>query len=120
MNKIITRFPPEPNGHLHLGHLKAMMFDFELHEDCECILRLDDTNPETEKQEYVDSIIDDVNWLGFKPVKITFTSDYFDQLYEFAIKLIEMGHAYIDFSPSDIIKDMRHKGLASEYRTKPV
>ncbi len=69
MDMIITRFPPEPNGLLHLGHLKAMLIDFKYHDNCKCILRFDDTNPKSEKQEYVNSIIDDVNWLGFTPYK---------------------------------------------------
>ena len=120
MSKIITRFPPEPNGYLHLGHLKAMMFDFNLHEGCECILRLDDTNPETEKQEYVDNIIKDVEWLGFKPCKITYTSDYFKDLYNFAIDLIKMNLAYVDFTPAKEMREMRHAGIESEYRNKSV
>ncbi len=118
-NNIVTRFPPEPNGYLHLGHLKAMTFDFDYHPECSCILRLDDTNPITERQEYVDAIIKDVEWLGFKPSKITYTSDYFDQLYDYAIMLIKMECAYVDLANSADIKSMRATGIESPYRSKP-
>lgn len=117
-SKKITRFPPEPNGYLHLGHLKAMMFDFS--EDSECILRMDDTNPEVEKQEFVDAICEDVKNLGFEYSRLTFTSDYFDDLYKFAIKLIEKGKAYVDFSNPETMKEERHNGIESEYRSKSI
>lgn len=121
MDKMIrTRFPPEPNGYLHLGHVKAMLFDFEYHPGCECILRYDDTNPDMEKQEYVDAILEDVTWMGFNPFRITYTSDYFDHLYEFAERLIIDGKAYVDFSTADDIKKMRLSGIESEWRNKPV
>jgi glutaminyl-tRNA synthetase len=116
----ITRFPPEPNGYLHIGHLKAMLADFEYFENCACILRLDDTNPEAEKQEYVDAIIRDVEWLGFRYDRITYTSDYFDQLYEFAITLIRMDCAYVDRTSAIEIKDMRHDGICSTDRSNSV
>lgn len=116
MNPIITRFPPEPNGYLHIGHLKAMIYDFEKHENCNCILRFDDTNPEKEKQEFVDAIIEDVKWLGFNPSKITYTSDYFNKLFDFAIILIKNGLAYVDFDTPEQIKDKRHNGIESEWR----
>lgn len=118
----ITRFPPEPNGFIHLGHAKAMRFDFDLHkgEDDYCILRMDDTNPEVEKQEYVDAIVEDVTWLGYKFKKLTYTSDYFDDLYNFALILIKNDFAYIDLSSCDLIKEMRHNGVESEYRLKSV
>jgi glutaminyl-tRNA synthetase len=118
--KRFTRFPPEPNGYLHLGHLKAMMFDFDLHENCSCTLRMDDTNPEAEKQEYVDAIVEDVNWLGYKYSNLTYTSDYFDQLIDCAIELIKQNDAYVDFTSPDLIKDMRHNGVESEFRAKSV
>lgn len=119
--KKITRFPPEPNGYLHLGHLKAMLFDFELHNDgTQCILRLDDTNPETERAEYVDAIIEDVMWLGFKWHKITYTSDYFDQLYEFAMELVKRGKAYVDLTKPAEMKLQRYNRIESEFRSKPV
>lgn len=113
---IRTRFPPEPNGYLHIGHLKAMIYDFEKHPNCECILRMDDTNPEKEKKIFVDSIIEDVNWLGFNPFTITYTSDYFTDLYDFAIILIKNGLAYVDFDSPDKIKENRHNGIESDYR----
>lgn len=118
--KVVTRFPPEPNFYLHLGHAKAMHINFTYHKDCECILRMDDTNPKTERQEYVDSIIEDVSWLGYKPCKITYTSDYFDVLYKYAIDLINMGCAYVDFSTSSEIKSMRKEGIESKYRNSSI
>lgn len=118
---VITRFPPENSlNSLHLGHLKAMMYDFELNTGCKCILRMDDTNPETEKMEYVDGIIKDVEWLGFTPWKLTYTSDYFDKLIEFAFILISNGKAYVDFTPIDKMKEMRHTGEESGYRNYPI
>ena len=92
--KIRTRFPPEPNGYLHVGHAKSICLNFGLARDYggKCNLRFDDTNPIKEEQEYVDSIIEDVHWLGFDwEDRLFFASDYFDQLYEFAIKLIKDG-----------------------------
>lgn len=117
-NKRITRFPPEPNGYIHLGHLKAMRFDFDLHTGPNdyCVLRMDDTNPEAEKQEYVDAIIEDVKWLGYKFKKLTYTSDYFKELYDFAVILIKNNLAYVDFTDADKMKEMRHSGTESEYR----
>ena len=94
-----TRFPPEPNGYLHIGHAKSIVLNFELAEkyNGKCNLRFDDTNPAKESMEYVNAIIEDIKWLGYdygdKPL---FTSDYFDQLYTYAIKLIEDGKAYVD------------------------
>ena len=117
---IYTRFPPEPNGYIHLGHLKAMMFDFEKYNNCKCFLRLDDTNPESETQEFVDNIIEDTEWLNFNIYKITYTSDYFDILLEYAIALIKNEKAYVDFSSIDQIKSMRKEKIESEYRNKPI
>src|SRR6059058_1296260 len=101
--KVVTRFPPEPNGYLHIGHAKAICIDFGLARDYggRCHLRFDDTNPEKEEQEYVDTIIDSVHWLGFSyehdaKQHLYFASDYFDQLYAMAAYLIEAGHAYVD------------------------
>jgi glutaminyl-tRNA synthetase len=113
---IRTRFPPEPNGYLHLGHVKAMQFDFGYHPDCHCTLRLDDTNPETERAEFVDSIIEDVKWMGYKYDRVTYTSDYFPQLYEFAEQLILADKAYVDFSSPEEIKAGRLNGTESEWR----
>lgn len=118
----ITRFPPEPNGYLHMGHLKAMMFDFDLFKTpgSKCILRMDDTNPEAEKEEYVKGICDDVKWLGYHYSALTYTSDYFPRLYDCAIELIKMGYAYVDFSSAEEIKSMRHTGTDSKDRTASV
>ena len=99
---IITRFPPEPNGYLHIGHAKAFCLDFGIAEENggKCNLRFDDTNPAKEDTEYVDSIIADVRWMGFEPASICYASDYFDKMYECAEKLIEKGLAYVcDLSP---------------------
>ncbi|KAG5385409.1 hypothetical protein IGI04_036879 [Brassica rapa subsp. trilocularis] len=101
--KVYTRFPPEPNGYLHIGHAKAMFVDFGLAKErggC-CYLRYDDTNPEAEKKEYINHIEEIVNWMGWEPFKITYTSDYFQELYDLAVELIRRGHAYVDhqFTP---------------------
>ncbi|KAG5390495.1 hypothetical protein IGI04_032036 [Brassica rapa subsp. trilocularis] len=96
--KVYTRFPPEPNGYLHIGHAKAMFVDFGLAKErggC-CYLRYDDTNPEAEKKEYINHIEEIVNWMGWEPFKITYTSDYFQELYDLAVELIRRGHAYFD------------------------
>ncbi len=114
-----TRFPPEPNGYLHIGHLKAMLKNFKTGSTT-CILRFDDTNPETEKQMYVDAAIEDVEWLGFKPSKITYTSDYFDQLYDYAIDLIKLDLAYIDSTPAKEMAEMRYNGIATKDRNRPI
>ncbi|MEW5320129.1 MAG: hypothetical protein WDW38_011226 [Sanguina aurantia] len=92
-----TRFPPEPNGYLHIGHAKAMFVNFGMAEQYggQCYLRYDYTNPEAEKLEYIQHIEDIVQWMGWKPWKITYSSEYFQQLYEFAVQLIETGHAYV-------------------------
>jgi hypothetical protein len=109
---VYTRFPPEPNADgLHFGHLKAMMFDFLEHANCLCYLRLDDTNPETECLQYVDSIIYDVTWLGFKPFKTTYTSDYFQILYDYAIEFIKNGKAYVDLTRSEDLSDLKRNGI---------
>src|SRR2546422_8841382 len=95
---IVTRFPPEPNGYLHIGHAKAISIDFGVAQEFggRCHLRFDDTNPTKESQEYVDSIIDTVRWLGFDWGKhLYYASDYFEQLYEWAVQLIEAGKGYV-------------------------
>jgi glutaminyl-tRNA synthetase len=113
-----TRFPPEPNGFLHIGHLKAMMKNFN--DTDECILRFDDTNPATEKKIYVDAIKRDVDWFGFKYLKITYTSDYFLQLYRTALSLIDKDLAYIDSSTSEEIKEQRKNAIPSPDRDRPI
>lgn len=124
-NEVITRFPPEPNGYLHIGHAKSICLNFGLAKDYDgkCNLRFDDTNPETEEVEYVESIKEDIKWLGFNWDEAEYyASDYFDQFYEFAIKLIKKGKAYVDSSSSDEIKNMRgtptEPGKESPYRNR--
>jgi len=104
-----TRFPPEPNGYLHIGHAKAICLDFGLADEFggKTNLRFDDTNPEKEEQEYVDSIQKDIRWLGFDWERLCFASDYFDQLYEWALKLIRDGKAYVDDLTADEIRQYR-------------
>ncbi|KAG7878261.1 hypothetical protein KL905_003897 [Ogataea polymorpha] len=107
--KVVTRFPPEPNGFLHIGHSKAIMvnFGYAKYHGGVCYLRYDDTNPEAEEQVYFDSILRCVKWLGYEPWKITYSSDYFDRLYELAEKLITTGYAYVDHSTPEEIKAQR-------------
>ena len=97
-SRVQTRFPPEPNGYLHIGHAKAICLDFGLAAEFggHTNLRFDDTNPEKENVEYVDSIMEDVKWLGFQWDGLFYASDYFDQLYEWALQLIKAGKAYVD------------------------
>src|SRR5215211_7684368 len=103
--QIVTRFPPEPNGYLHIGHAKSICLNFglALKYGGYTNLRFDDTNPVTEETEYVESIKNDVAWLGFHWKNELYASDYFDQLYAFAIKLIDNALAYVDDSTSDAI-----------------
>jgi glutaminyl-tRNA synthetase len=112
--QIRTRFPPEPNGYLHIGHAKSICLNFDLAAkyNGSTNLRYDDTNPSTEDTEYVDSILADVQWLGFEPAHIFFASDYFDQLYEWAVKLIRQGKAYVDFSTPETVAAL--KGTPTE------
>ena len=107
--KVHTRFPPEPNGFLHIGHSKAVMvnFGFAAYHDGHCYLRYDDTNPEAEEKKYFDSILNMIHWLGYEPWKITYSSDYFDQLYAFAIKLIELDRGYVCKCSNETIKKNR-------------
>lgn len=120
--KVLTRFPPEPNGFLHIGHAKAMFIDFGLAKDRggSCYLRYDDTNPEAEKKEYIDHIEEIVKWMGWEPFKITYTSDYFQDLYELAVELIRRGHAYVDHQTPDEIKEYREKKMNSPWRDRPI
>src|SRR6202522_450360 len=124
--RVQTRFPPEPNGYLHIGHAKAICLDFELADEFggHTNLRFDDTNPEKEDTEYVESIKADVNWLGFKWDGLFYASDYFDQLYEWAVKLIKDGKAYVDDLTADEIRQYRgtltEPGKDSPYRNRPV
>lgn len=112
--QVFTRFPPEPNGYLHIGHSKAIAinFGFAKFHNGQCYLRYDDTNPEAEEEQYFTSIREIVDWLGFKPFKITYSSDYFDQLYALAEKLIEQGQAYVCFCTADEMKF--HRGIKED------
>lgn len=107
--KVLTRFPPEPNGFLHIGHSKAIMvnFGYAQYNGGKCYLRFDDTNPEAEEEVYFNSIKEMVSWLGYKPWKITYSSDYFDQLYELAIQLIKVDRAYICHCTPEEVKVSR-------------
>jgi len=121
-----TRFPPEPNGYLHIGHAKAICLDFGLADEVggKTNLRFDDTNPEKEEQEYVDSIQADVRWLGFEWERLCYASDYFHQLYEWALKLVRDGKAYVDDLSADEIRQYRgtltEPGKNSPYRDRSV
>lgn len=123
---VITRFPPEPNGYLHIGHAKSICLNFGLaiKFDGECNLRFDDTNPVKEESEYVKAIKKDVKWLGFEWTKLCYASDYFDQFYEWAIELIEAGKAYVDDQSSEEIRANRGTltkvGTDSPFRTRSV
>ncbi len=127
VDKIITRFPPEPNGYLHIGHAKSIFLNFGLAKEFDgiCNLRFDDTNPVKEEQEYIDSIKEDVKWLGFDfENKLYYASDYFAQMYEFAIKLIKAGLAYVCDLPADKIREYRgtltEPGTESQYRNRTI
>jgi len=126
-NQIITRFPPEPNGYLHIGHAKSICLNFgiAIKYNGKCNLRFDDTNPEKENKEYVDSIIEDVKWLGFEfNNKPLYASDYFAQMYNYAIELIKSGKAYVDDQNAKEIKDTRgtltKPGINSPFRNRDI
>jgi glutaminyl-tRNA synthetase len=125
--RVHTRFPPEPNGYLHIGHAKSICLNFGIAEEYKgkCNLRFDDTNPSKEEEEYVKSIIDNVKWLGFDwEDRLVFGSDYFDQMYEYAIQLIKKGKAYVDDLSAEEISNFRgtltQPGVESFYRDRPV
>lgn len=121
-----TRFPPEPNGYLHIGHAKAICINFTtaMKYGGKCNLRLDDTNPIKEDTEYVDAILEDIKWLGFQWDHLYYASDYFDFIYECAVRLIELGKAYVDDLTADEIRAYRgtltEPGKESPYRNRPV
>ena len=123
---LMTRFPPEPNGYLHIGHAKSICLNFGIAEEFsgKCNLRFDDTNPEKEDREYVQSIKDDVVWLGYRWNQLRFASDYFQQLYEYALKLIQLGKAYVCHLSNEQIRAYRGTltapGKNSPYRDRPV
>ena len=124
--RIQTLFPPEPNGYLHIGHAKAICIDFGLADEFggKTNLRFDDTNPEKEETEYVDGIMNDIRWLGFAWDELRYASDYFGQLYEWALKLIRDGKAYVDDLSAEEIREYRgtltQPGKESPYRNRPV
>jgi glutaminyl-tRNA synthetase len=124
--RVHTRFPPEPNGYLHIGHAKSICLNFGLAAEFggKTNLRFDDTNPEKEEQEYVDSIIDNVHWLGFQENAIFYASDYFQQLYDWAIKMIRDGKAFVDDLSAEEIRQYRgtltEPGKESPYRNRSV
>lgn len=120
--KIMTRFPPEPNGYLHIGHAKAMRFNFTFAKENGGLtyLRYDDTNPVKENQEFIDNIQTCVTWLGYKPYKVTFASDYFQELYDLACELIKRGKAYVDHCQKAEIKEQRNKNIDSPYRERSI
>ncbi|MBO7301783.1 MAG: glutamine--tRNA ligase/YqeY domain fusion protein [Bacteroidaceae bacterium] len=124
--KVQTRFPPEPNGYLHIGHAKAICLDFGMAQKYNgiCNLRFDDTNPTKEDVEYVDAIMEDIKWLGFDWANVYYASDYFDQLWDFAINLIKEGKAYIDEQTAEQIAEQKgtptQPGVNSPYRDRPI
>ena len=124
--RVQTRFPPEPNGYLHIGHAKAICLDFGIAERHGgiCNLRFDDTNPVKEDMEYVDAIEEDIKWLGFHWDNVYYASDYFQQLYDFAIRLIQEGKAYVDEQSSETIAEQKgtptQPGVESPYRNRPI
>ncbi|MDD5556603.1 MAG: glutamine--tRNA ligase/YqeY domain fusion protein [bacterium] len=125
--RVVTRFPPEPNGYLHIGHAKSICLNFGVAAEFggRCHLRFDDTNPEKEEQAYIDSIIEDVRWLGFDwGEHLYYASDYFDRFYEYAVQLVGEGKAYVDSLRGDEIREYRGTltapGRESPYRDRPV
>jgi len=124
--RVATRFPPEPNGYLHIGHVKSICLNFGIAERYKgtCNLRFDDTNPEKESEEYVNAIKADVEWLGFEWDSLRHSSDYFDQLHDYAVDLIKQGKAYVDSSSAEEMRTMRgtltEAGVESPYRNRSV
>src|SRR5262249_42308720 len=125
--RVHTRFPPEPNGYLHIGHAKSICLNFGLAREFggKCNLRFDDTNPVKEEQEYIDSIIRDVEWIGFKPDGLFYASDYFEQLYQWAEQLIRAGKAFVCDLTSEQVTELRGSlapgsGKPSPYRDRSV
>ena len=124
--KVVTRFPPEPNGYLHIGHAKSICLNFGVAQDYQghCNLRFDDTNPEKESQEYIDAIQRDIQWMGFEWTEPKFASGYFEQLYEYAVQLIKSGNAFVCSLGPDEIRRQRgtltEPGVESPYRNRSV
>ena len=125
--RVHTRFPPEPNGYLHIGHAKSICLNFGIAADYNslCNLRFDDTNPEKEEQEYVDSITDNVRWLGWDwQDRLYFASDYFEQMYQYAVQLVKAGKAYVCDLNADGVREYRgtltQPGKESPYRSRGI
>jgi glutaminyl-tRNA synthetase len=124
--RVQTRFPPEPNGYLHIGHAKAIQVDFGIAREFDgvCNLRFDDTNPDAEEQDYVDGIVEDLAWLGYPIQEALYASDYFEQIYQWAELLILDGKAYVDDQPAELIREQRggygKPGIESPFRTRNV
>ncbi len=124
--RVLTRFPPEPNGYLHIGHAKAIVLDFGIAAEFggSCNLRFDDTNPETEEQHFVDGILEDIAWLGYTPARVLHASDYFGTLYDWAEHLVTAGLAYVDDQDPETISAQRgafgKPGVESPYRNRTV
>ncbi|MEA3479950.1 MAG: glutamate--tRNA ligase family protein, partial [Bacteroidota bacterium] len=125
--RVHTRFPPEPNGYLHIGHAKSICLNFGLAESYQGLtnLRFDDTNPTREEEEYVNSIMEDIRWLGFDwENRLFYASDYFDQLYEWALMLIKKGKAYVDDQAAEFISEQKgtltRPGQESLFRNRSV
>ncbi|MGB0744007.1 MAG: glutamate--tRNA ligase family protein, partial [Opitutales bacterium] len=122
--RVQTRFPPEPNGYLQIGHAKAICLNFEIAREFggKCNLRFDDTNPEKESDEFVNAIQEDIKWLGYEWAKVCFASDYFEQLFLWAIQLVESGDAYVDELSPEQMKEYRgtitEPGKNSPYRDR--
>ncbi len=125
-NLLKFRFPPEPNGYLHIGHVKAIVLNFELAKEygAKINLRFDDTNPEKEEQKYIDAIKENINWLGYNWDEELYASDYFDILYKWALDLIKSGKAYVDSQTSEQIASQKgtptEPGSESPYRSRSV
>ena len=121
-NKVYTRFPPEPNGYLHIGHAKAMRFNFNTAREVggHCYLRFDDTNPDKENEEYIINIKKNVEWLGYTPYKVTHASDNFDQLYAFAVQLIKKDKAFVCQQTKAEMNEYRKSCISSPYRNRPI
>ncbi|MCK5129232.1 MAG: glutamine--tRNA ligase, partial [Clostridiales bacterium] len=124
---VITRFPPEPNGYLHIGHLKAIWIDFSVAQKYEglCNLRYDDTNPDNEDVKYAEAQVHDINWMGFEVTgEILYGSDYFEKTYEYAVKLIHTNLAYVDELSQEETREYRgtftKPGKDSPYRNRPI
>ena len=123
--RVQTRFPPEPNGYLHIGHAKAICLNFDIAREFggRCNLRFDDTNPEKESDEFVRAIQDDIRWLGYEWAQMCYASDYFEQLFQWALQLIEAGDAYVDELSSEAMREHRgsltEPGMSSPYRDRP-